>query len=152
MADPTPPAGDPLALLASLPASPFLVRLSSLPRSLGWRLELSEDDGGSWSSLEAGKPGQATPAAAIVEGTRLIGEWQGAREESHSAEIAHYFTSGRLQRSKIVTQDEEGNSIEIDGFIATSEDGSKFEAANPLEAIKKEKESKVKPSMKGSPT
>lgn len=142
-------ADDPLALLASLYAPPFLVRLSGLPRGAGWRLELSEDDGGSWSSLEPGKPGQVTPEAAILEGNRLIGEWRSSREESHSAEISHYFTTGKLQRGKIKIKDEEDREVEVDGFIAISDDGVKFEAVSPLEAIQKEKEnqSKAKPPV-----
>lgn len=145
----TVPPADPLDVLASLYASPFLVRLTALSRASGWRLELSEDDGGTWTSLEAGRPGHASPAAAIEEGVRLIQEWRSSRVTAHDAEISHFFREGKLERARISVIDEETReTIVVDGYKALAEDGSWTEDIEPIKAIERAKQRKgtVKPS------
>jgi hypothetical protein len=136
------PSADPLAVLAGLYAPPFLVRLTVLPRSLGWRLELSEDDGASWSSLEAGKPGHASPALAIDAGATAIATWRSSRVEAGHAEVSFYFSQGKLERRKIESVDDLGEPIEIDGYAAQAEDGTWIEDTSPVVAIDKAKSRK----------
>lgn len=132
---------DPLATLASLYTSPFLVRLSSLPRGSGWRLELSEDDGGTWTSLEPGQPGHPSPTAAVEEGSRLIQDWRTTRTVAHDTEIAHFFKNGKLERAQISVIDEETReSRTVDGYRALAEDGTWVEDAEPIKAIERAKQ------------
>lgn len=140
MASPPPEPADPLSLLASLYVSPFLVRLTALPRVSGWRLELSEDDGGTWTSLEPGQPGHASPAGAIDAGAQAIAAWRASRISSSENEIAHYFTNGKLERRKItVTDPDTQQPREVDGYIALDDNGNPSESVDPLEAIRKSK-------------
>src|SRR5687768_6383892 len=106
-----PPSADPLAVLSSLYAPPFLVQLKGLPGGSGWRLEHSEDNGGTWTSLEAGHPGHPSPAAAIDAGAAAIASWRSSRLDAHYAEVATYFFQGKLERRKITILDE--NNIAI---------------------------------------
>lgn len=145
---PTPtPTADPLALLASLYLSPFLIRLASLPRAVGWRLELSEDDGGTWTSLSP-VYGYQTPQEAIQAGAQAISDWQSSRVEATSNEIAYYFLNGKLERRKITILDEDLQPLEVDGYIALNDENKPFEHTDPLEAIRmsKERPKVVKPS------
>jgi hypothetical protein len=136
---PSAAAADPLATLAGLYTSSFLIRLTALPRASGWRLELSEDDGGTWTSLEAGQAGHATPALAIDAGAASISAWKESRIDAGHAEISIFFSQGKLERRKILTLDENNIPIEVDGYAAKSEDGEWIEDLGALEAIKKAK-------------
>lgn len=150
----TVPPVDPLNVLASLYASPFLVRLTALSRASSWRLELSEDDGGTWTSLEAGRPGHASPGVAIEEGVRLIQEWRSSRGAAHDVEIAHFFKNGKLERARISVIDEETReSITVDGYKAQAEDGTWIEDVEPIKAIERAKQKRanqVKSQSKGT--
>lgn len=134
-------ADDPLATLAALYAPPFLVRLNSLPRGAGWRLELSEDDGASWTSLEPGKPGHASPGQAIAAGVSSIADWRVSRADASNAEIALFFSQGKLERRKILIDDPDkpGSKLQVDGYAALDSTGSWNESTIPIEAINKAK-------------
>lgn len=139
------PLEDPIAVLASLPAVPFLVRLTALPRASGWRLELSEDDGTTWTSLEAGQAGHATPAAAVEAGAQAIDLWRASRANAEQFEVSHFFTSGRLERRKILILDELTEKlVEVDGYAAQAENGIWEEDVSPIGAINKAKIRKVR--------
>ena len=144
-----PTSTDSLALLEALPSSSFLVRVTSLPIALGqaptWRLEHSEDAGGTWSSLEPGQPGRTTAAAAIEAGAKAIEAWRAARLDAEQAEVYHFFTQGKLERRKIQVLDEDNSLITIDGYAAQSEEGNWIEDMSPIVAINKAK-TKVKHS------
>lgn len=131
---------DPLAVLASLYAPPLLVRLTALPATAGWRLEVSEDEGGTWTSFEAGKPGQVTPAQAIEVGAQALVSWKSARAAAHDAEISHFFKSGKLERRKIQIEGEDNLQ---DGYAAMAEDGTWLEDISPIVAINKAKDKKT---------
>lgn len=143
-------ADDPLATLAALAAPPFLVRvgaLSGLPGSLPtWCLELSEDNGGTWTSLDAGRPGQATPGAAITTGAQAITAWRASRVDSSNAEIVFFLSQGKLERRKILIDDPDkaGTKIQVDGYAALDSNGEWNEAVNPIEAIQKAKSKPLK--------
>lgn len=147
----TAPPVDPLGTLEALYGSPFLVRVTALPRASGWRLELSEDDGGTWTSLEPGRPGHPSLAAAIEEGNRLIQEWRSARVTTHDAEISHFFINGKLERVPISVIDEETRESRIiDGYRALAEDGTWIEDAEPIKAIERAKQ--IKPTFGNKPS
>lgn len=139
-----PPSADSLALLASLYVPPFLVQVRGLPHSAGWRLEHSEDDGITWASLEPGQPGHPTPAEAIEAGANLIASWREARVDASNAEIAYFFSNGKLDRRKIRVADPNNPdlTIEVDGYAALNDEGIWVESISPIEAINK---AKVKP-------
>lgn len=136
---------DPLATLSALAVPPFQVRVSSLPGAPGqapsWRLELSEDNGGTWSSLDAGAPGQATPGAAITAGAQAIAAWKAARVDASNAEIALFFSQGRLERRKILVDDpnKPGSKLQVDGYAALDSGGVWNESVAPIEAVNKAK-------------
>lgn len=142
---------DPLATLTALPVSPFQVRVGSLPSLPGtpptWRLEISEDNGGTWTSLDAGKPGQATPGAAILAGAQAITGWRAGRLDSSNAEIVFFLSQGKLEGRKILIDDPDkpGSKIQVDGYAALDSNGDWNEAVNPVEAINKAKAKPVKP-------
>lgn len=145
------PLADPLAVLEALytegdptTSTPsLLVRVSSLPptrpQGRGWRLELSQDGGDTWTSLEAGQPGHATPSLAIEEGQKRVAAWKEARVEAHDHEISLAFRSGKLQRKKILIDANDGlgeRKIEVDGYAALADDDKTWiESPNPIDAI-----------------
>lgn len=143
--------GDSLSTLSGLLSSypGLLVRLTSLPSSLssGWRLEVSEDQGGTWTSLEPARGGYTSPAVAIESGASLISSWQSSRVEASHAEISHYFSQGKLTRTRILVDDPTNptGKSEVDGFKVTADDGSTVESTSPIDAINKAKERRGKP-------
>lgn len=138
-------ADDPLATLAALPVPPFQVRVGSLPGPPGipptWRLEISEDNGSTWTSSEAGKPGQASPGAAILTGAQAITAWRASRLDAFNAEIVLFLTQEKLERRKILIDDPDkpGLKIQVDGYAALDVNGEWNEAVLAIEAINKAK-------------
>lgn len=122
-----------------------LARLSQLPNT-HWRVEISEDNGSTWTSFEAGHSGHPTPEEAISTARDRLEAWSSSRLDAESAEVAHFFKSGRLERTRVTILDDINGPVEVDGYRALDDNGKWHESTRPIEAIDRAKEKNPKAS------